>query len=131
MSRVFRRLAACLLAAVVAFGAAASAADATPGRLRIETTGGADSHGEIVFSFAEDGVEVTQIPVAIPKGTPENDVARRICNAFRRALPKDQYGVDVKGGENVLLTAQGHEKNFAIRLVRNTVSGTQISIARE
>jgi len=131
MSRVTRRLASSMLAAVILSGASVSAADTTPGTWRIESSGGADSHGEIVFSFEENDVEITQIPVAIPKGTPENDVARRIRQALRRALPEDQYGVDLRRGEQVLLSARGHEKNFEVRLVRNTVGGTQVSIGRE
>ncbi len=131
MSRVTRRLASSVLAALIAVGATASAGETTPVGWRIEIAGGADSHGEIVFSFQEDDIEIAQIPVAIPKGTPENDVARRIHQSLRRALPTDQYGVDLSRGENVLLSARGHTKDFEIRLVRNTVSGTQVSIARE
>jgi len=132
MRRVIRRLASLALAAVTASGAPAWAADTgLDPPLGIEVTGGADSHGEIVFSFSEDGVEITEIPVAVPKGTPENAVARRIRKEMRRALPKKEYGVDLKGGEKVLISAQGHAKVYTVRLVRNTVKGTTISIARE
>lgn len=132
MRRVFRLLTSLALAAAIIFGAPARAADTTlDPPFGIEVTGGADSHGEIVFSFSEDGVEISQIPVPIPKGTPENAVARRIRKELRRALSKDQYSVDVGGGETVLLSAKGHAKRFVVRLVRNTVDGTQISIARE
>lgn len=131
MGCVSRRLASWALVAMVAFGTLAPAADTTSNPWRIAVTGGADNHGEIVFSFAEDGVEITEIPVPIPKGTPENAVARRIRKELRRALPKDLYGVDLDGGEMVLISAKGHEKRFVVRLVRNTVDGTQISIARE
>lgn len=132
MDRVLRRLASSALAALIATSAVAWAADeATPNMLRVEVTGGADSLGEIVFSFAEFGVEVTQIPVPIPKGTPENHVARRIHKEVRRALSKGDYDVDLYGGEKVLISSRDPARLFAIRLVRNTVGGTQISIVRE
>ena len=101
MGRVFRRLASMALAAAIMSGSPAWAAETALDPLyRIDVTGGADSHGEIVLSYSEEGVETTQIPVPIPKGTPENNVARRIREERRHAL-------------------------------RNTVDGTQISIARE
>ncbi|HEX9707070.1 MAG TPA: hypothetical protein VGA24_05470 [Steroidobacteraceae bacterium] len=128
MGRILRRFASCTLGALIASGTAADTASST---LHIEVTGGADSHGEIVFSFAEDGVDITEIPVAIPKGTPENNVARRIRKELRRALPKDQYGVDIKGGEKVLVSARGNSKHFEISLVRSTVSGPVVGITRE
>ena len=100
-------------------------------RLAHRSRRSADNHGEIVFSFAEDDVEITRIPVAIPKGTPENNVARRIRKEFRRVLSKDDYGVDLDGGERVLISARGHSKRFEFRLVRNSVGGTVISAARD
>lgn len=131
MGRVLRRLASLALIAWITSGATVWAADTTLHPLRIEITGGADSHGEIVFSFFEDGVEITQIPTPIPRGTPENAVARRIRKEMRRMLPKQQYEVELKGGEMLLISAHGHTKDFAVRLVRNTVNGTTVSIARE
>lgn len=120
-----------MLATWITSGATGLAADTTSNPWRIEVDGSADRHGEIVFSFEEDGVEITQIPVAIPKGTPENAVARRIRKELRRALPKDQYDVGLEGGEKVVTSVRGHAKEFELRLVRNTVSGTEIVTARE
>ena len=131
MGRVFRRLASLMLAAWITSGAAAWATDTALHPWRIEVTGGADSHGEIVLSFAEDGVEITQIPTAIPKGTPENAIARRIRKELRRALPKEQCGVDLERGEKILISARAHTKDFEFRLVRNSVSGTVVTAVRE
>ncbi len=128
MGRAVGCLAWCLLAASFACGAAPASAS---GPLQIEVTGGADRQGEIVFSFAEDGAEAIRIPVSIPKGTPENNVARRIRKELRRALSKNDYGIELEGGETVLLSGKGHAKRFVVHLVRNTVDGTEISIARE
>ena len=116
---------------MIALSALAVADEPLPQAFRIEVDGGADALGQIVFSFAEDGAEAFEIPVSIPKGTPENNVARRIRKELRRALPKDGYGVDLDGGEKVVVSAKDAAKNYGIRLARNTVSGTEISIARE
>jgi hypothetical protein len=120
-----------MLAISLASGAATPAADTPLAAWRINCNGGADSHGWVVFSFVESGEALTEISTAIPRGTPENDVARRIRKELRLALPKDQYRVHVDGGENVLVIADGHAKPFEIRLVRNTVKGTEVSVTRE
>jgi hypothetical protein len=111
--------------------ALAVAAEPPPHAFRIEVDGGADSLGQVVFSFAENDAEAFQIPVSIPKGTPENNVARRIRKELRRALSKDQYSVELDGGEKILVSARDGASYFDIRLEQNTVSRTEISIARE
>ncbi len=120
-----------LVAALVAYGAAATAADDERNAWRIECRGGADSHGQIVFSFSEDGSDITRIPVAIPNDTPENNVARRIRKELRQFLPKDAYGVDIDGGETVVVIARNATRQFEIRLEQNTVPGTEIIVSRE
>jgi RNase P protein component len=119
------------LAAIVALSALAMAAESLPQAFRISVDGGADALGQVVFSFAEDDAEAVQISVSIPKGTPENDVARRIRKELRRALPKEGYGVDLDDGEKVVVSARDTTRNFDLRLERNTATGTEISIARE
>ncbi len=131
MRRVSRWRASRAIALMIAISAAASAADTRLNALRIEVAGGSDDHGEIVFSFAEADQAVTRIPVAIPKGTPENKVARRIRAELRRALPKNDYSVDLERGEKILVSTKDGTRLFDINLVSNTVSGTEISIARE
>ena len=126
-----RGSAAWLLGAIVASGAAAAAPVALNNAWRIVVDGGADKQGQIVFSFSEDDVEITRISVAIPRGTPENKVARRIRKEIRRALSKADYGVDRDDGEEVVVSAMDPVKRFEIRLVSNAVTGTQISILRE
>ena len=131
MGRASRRAALAALAASVALSALAVAAESLPQAIRIEVDGGADALGQIVFSFVEDGAEAIRIPVSIPKGTPENNVARRIRKELRRALSRNDYGVDLDGGERVLVSARDGASHFDIRLEQNTVSGTEISVARE
>ena len=131
MSRASRRAASATLAALIALSAPAVADEPLPQSFLVVVEGGADALGEIVFSFSEDGAEAFQIAVSIPKGTPENNVARRIRKELRRALPKAGYGVDLDDGEKVVVSANDAARIFEIRLERNTVSGTEISIARE
>jgi hypothetical protein len=122
--RAFFPLAALLLLATRGF-----AADEAEVAWRIAIDGGADDHGEIAFSYLEGGVEVTQVQAAIPEGTPENAVADRIRRAIRRAMPKGTYEVDLKGGEQIVVSAQA-PKDYEIRLVRNTVPGTEVRVER-
>ncbi len=120
-----------LAAVLVAYGAAASAADDPRIAWRIECKGGADKHGEIVLTFTEHGAEATRISVAIPKGTPENNVARRIRKELRRFLPKDAYTVDIDGGETVMVVASSPARQFEIQLQQNLVPGTEIIVSRD
>jgi hypothetical protein len=130
MSRdFFRRRASFPLAALLFLATPGFAADEPEVTWRIAIDGGADNHGEIVFSYLEGGVEVTQVQAAIPEGTPENAVADRIRRAIRRAMPKGTYEVDLKGGEQILVSAQA-PKDYEIRLVRNTVPGTDVQVER-
>jgi hypothetical protein len=69
------------------------------------------------------------VQAAIPEGTPENAVADRIRRAIRRAMPKGTYEVDLKGGEQILVSAPA-PKDYEIRLVRNTVPGTEVQVER-
>ncbi|MGH8251797.1 MAG: hypothetical protein ACREVI_14070 [Steroidobacteraceae bacterium] len=119
------------LATVIAFDAAVAAEEPEPIAWRIHCNGGADSHGWVVLAFVESGEVLAEISTAIPNGTPENDVARRVRKNLRQALPKDRYRVDVQGGESVVVTADGHRRPFEIRLVRNTADGTEVSVTRE
>lgn len=126
------RLLLLFIAAAASTGCAlAEDAGPAPPAWRIEVDGGSDDHGEIVFSFAEGGVEITQIAAAIPKGTRENNVAQRIEGVFERALPQNQYDVDRRGGEKVIVSARDPAKQFEIRVVRNTTPGTELTVGRE
>ena len=120
-----------LVAALVAYVAVAPAADDQRNAWRIECKGGADAQGQIVFSFSEEGAEITRIPVAIPNDTPENNVARRIRKELRQFLSKDAYGVDIDGGETVVVFARDPARRFEIRLQQNMVPGTEIIVTRE
>jgi hypothetical protein len=126
-----RRRAMWSLAAAILVAASGYAAESKPTvTWRIAFDGGADDHGEIVLSYREAGVEVTQVEAAIPKGTPENAVADRVRRALRRAMPKSVYEIDLRGGEQIFVAAQDPAKDYEIRLVRNTVPGTEVTVER-
>ncbi len=120
-----------LVAVLVGYGTAVTAADDQRNAWRIECKGGADAHGQVVLSFSEDGAEITRISVAIPNDTPENNVARRIRKELRQFLSKDTYGVDIDGGETVVVIARNPARRFEIGLVQNNVPGTEIVVSRE
>ena len=81
--------------------------------------------------FSEDGGAITRIPVAIPNDTPDNKIARRIRQELRQFLPKDDYEIDIDGGETVVVIAIDPARRFEIRLQQNTVPGTEIIVVRE
>jgi hypothetical protein len=128
---VLARIRPLLVAVLVTIGALAKAADDPRNAWLIECKGGADAYGQVVFLFSEDKGAVTRIPVAIPNDTPENNVARRIRQELRQFLPKDDYDVDIDGGETVIVIALDPARRFEIRLQQNTVPGTEIIVVRE
>jgi hypothetical protein len=128
---VLARIRLLLVAVLVTFGALAKAADDVRNAWLIECKGGADAHGQIVLLFSENEGAITRISVAIPNDTPENNVARRIRQELRQFLPKDDYDVDIEGGETVIVIALDPARRFEIRLQQNTVPGTEIIVVRE
>ena len=120
-----------LAAVLVAYGAMATAADEPLNAWRIDCEGSADAYGQVVLSFSEDDGAITRIPVAIPNDTPDNKIARRIRQELRQFLPKDDYEIDIDGGETVVVIAFDPARRFEIRLQQNTVPGTEIIVVRE
>lgn len=124
------------LATVVALslaGLAASPAIAssTSNKWRIEVSEGANSHGYIVFMVAPEGGEPIEVQVEIDNGTRENKVARKIRDAFERALPDDRFHVEVDDGEDVLVKKKGKGENFRLTMVSSSVKSVRIDIEKE
>jgi hypothetical protein len=77
------------------------------------------------------GAVIAEVPVDIPRGTGENDVARRLSEELRLRLPADRYAVEVDDGEDVLIKKRGRVEDFEVRVTSNTVQGTRINVQRE
>ena len=101
-------------------------------RWRLQVSEGADNDGVMTFRFTpKDGAPV-DIPVALKKGRGEDGCARDIRDAFRKALDKKAYKIEVDDGEDVLVKKHlGHAPDFSIELVDSTVKGTRINFDRE
>jgi hypothetical protein len=113
-------------------GLAGSPALASPSnKWRIEVSEGANSHGFIVFVLTPEGGEPIQIKVEIENGTGENKVARKIHDAIQRALPGDEYNVEVDDGEDVLVKKRSGAKDFDLTLASSDVKSVRIDVEKE
>ncbi len=119
-----------LMLALAAF--AATPALASPSnKWRIEVSEGAKSDGEMIFYMTPEGAEPMEIRVRIDKGTGENKVARKIHDAFQRALSGDEYNVEVDDGEDVLIKKRGEGSRFDLVLATSSVKSVRIKIEKE
>ena len=120
------------LAMITATVLAAGAALASPSnKWRIEVSEGANSHGWIIFYVTPKGGEPIEVRAEIDNGTGENKVARKIHDAFQRALPGDSYNVEVDDGEDVLVKKRGDAHDFELALVSNSVKSVRIHVEKE
>lgn len=127
----YRPILPLLVAAVVAFALALPAAASSSNKWRIQCSEGAKSDGELVFRVDAGDTAALDIVVAIPKGTSENQVARRIRDAFKAKLDSARFRVEVDDGEDVLVKAVGNQKNFTLTLASNSVKAVRIDLDRE
>lgn len=135
MERVtsFQRNGAATMAAVILLMLAVSfSALARPSnKWRIEMDGRAKVDGEIELSIVPEGGVATNVVVAIPQGTGENNAARIIRDALRRTFGNDVYHVEVDDGEDVLVKVHGSTPHFDLIVVRNTADGLRSHLQRE
>lgn len=57
--------------------------------------------------------------------------ARDISAAFKQALDKKKFNIDIDDGEDVLVKNKGSEPDFGLTLVESTVKGARIDIKKE
>jgi hypothetical protein len=120
-----------MLVALLAVTLSVASAIASPSnKWRIQVSGGADSDGTIVLNVAPVDEPMISVTVEVPRGTSENDVARRIRDAFRSQVG-DRYIVEVDDGEDVLVKRQMGGQNFDLSATGNTVEGVRLSFDRE
>ncbi len=122
---------------------AAAAAQATPAatpapapelhysnKWRLEVSEGANNDGVMTFRLTPKGGTPIDLPVSLKKGRGEDGCARDIRDAFKKALDKDVYKIEVDDGEDVLVKKR-KGPDFSMQLVESTVKGTRVSIDRE
>ncbi len=114
------------------FALASPPAVASPSnKWRIEVSEGANSHGELIFYLSPEKADPIEIRVEIDNGTSENKVARKIHDAFQRALPGDAYNIEVDDGEDVLVKKRRGGEKFDLTLAKSSVKSVRIHIEKE
>ena len=99
-------------------------------RWRLEVSEGANNDGDMHFRLTpKDGAPV-DVPVHLKKGRGEDGCARDIRDAFKAALDKKSYKVEIDDGEDVLVKKHSGP-DFSIELVESTVKGTRVNFHRE
>jgi hypothetical protein len=96
----------------------------------MQVSEGANNDGDLVFRVTPKGGEPTDVRVHLKKGRGEDGCARDIRDAFKAALGKDAYHIEVDDGEDVLVKRR-KGPDLSIELVESTVKGTRISVDRE
>ena len=97
---------------------------------RLEVSEGANNDGVMHFRVTpKDGTPV-DINVALKDGRGEDGCARDIRDAFRAALDKDTYKIEIDDGEDVLVKKR-KGPDFSVELVESTVKGTRVNLDRE
>lgn len=125
-------MAIAIAATVLAGPAAVADDDATAShRWRIDVSEGANNAGTIRFVLTPAGGDMTSVEVPVAKGRHENDVAKDVRDAFIRALPAEQYSVEVDDGEDVVVSNKDPAPKFTIAVVGSDVKGTRIHVERK
>jgi hypothetical protein len=97
---------------------------------RLEVHEGANNDGVIHFRLTPQGETPIDIKVQLKDGRGEDGCAKDIRDAFKSALDKNIYKIEIDDGEDVLV--KKHKgPDFAIELVESTVKGTRVNLDRE
>jgi len=97
---------------------------------RLEVSEGANNDGVLRFRVTPQGGAAIDIPVSLKDGRGEDGCGRDIRDAFKQALDKDSYKIEIDDGEDVLVKVR-KGPNIAIELVESTVKGTRVNLDRE
>jgi len=97
---------------------------------RIEVREGANNDGVARFRLTPKGEAATEVTVNVKDGRSENGVASDVRNAFKAALDKKRFHVEIDDGEDVLVKKKGGP-DFSIELLESTLKGTRFDLERE
>jgi hypothetical protein len=98
---------------------------------RIETSGGSQTAGELVFRVKQNQGPTQDVVVAIAAGRAENNVARDIRDALKEQLASAKYTVETDDGEDVLVKLPEGSPNFSLQLVKSSLENVSVEIERE
>jgi hypothetical protein len=127
MNRAFVSILAALLGAG---GAQAASNPPLSGAWNIQSSGSAESSGELLFRVTpgdtdDDPIEVT---VSVLAGSNEIAVARKIQSTLATQLRPDRYNVTLGEGANVLVTDQRGQPTFSLELLTSDVDNVRIAV---
>lgn len=118
-------------ALILTVAACATTSVNTSNKWRLEFSGNAETDGTIVLQLLTVGAVAAEVPVAVVGGASENQVARRVSEELKLALPADRYDVEVDDGEDVLIKRRSGVEDFEVRVASNSVRGVRINLERE
>jgi hypothetical protein len=98
---------------------------------RLAVDGSAGAAGNIRLALDNAGGRISRVSIKIPSGTSENDIARRVRDELRLALPGSAYEVEVDDGEDVLVKKLADTQDFSMAVRRNTVKGVELKLSTE
>ncbi|HZF15011.1 MAG TPA: hypothetical protein VE046_03615 [Steroidobacteraceae bacterium] len=136
MSRAFRFLVSGVAVALMALAISVQAQDppAAPkpsNKWRIPCSGYAYSAGTVQFRVSRPDSPDLDVTANVAKGDSDSQVAKDIRDAFKAALPKDNFHVETDDGQDVLLKARGGQKDYLVAFVSLTVEGVSVRMKRE
>ena len=97
---------------------------------RLQVSEGANNDGVMRFRVTPRDGTPADVNVQLKKGRGEDGSARDIRDAFKAALDRKTYKVELDDGEDVLVKRR-KGPDFAIELVESTVEGTRVNFDRE
>ena len=97
---------------------------------RLQVSEGANNDGVMHFRLTPKDQAPIDVRVQLKDGRGEDGCARDIRDAFKAALDKKTYKIEVDDEEDVLVKRRKGPA-FAIELVESTVKGTRINFDRE
>ena len=121
--RILASLAVLLLAQAIAGYAVGPAP-------RLQVSEGANNDGVMHFRLTPKDQAPIDVRVQLKDGRGEDGCSRDIREAFKAALDKKIYKIELDDGEDVLVKRRSGPP-FAIELVESTVKGTRINFDRE
>jgi hypothetical protein len=108
----------------------ASAFAVNSNKWRLQFSGAAESHGEMVFEIVPKGRLPVRVSVPIERNDGENRVARKVKSAIDRQAGR-WVDAELDDGEDVLVKRGLLKPRFTITLVSSTVKDVRINFDLE
>lgn len=95
----------------------------------IAPTGRAGTSGGLHFRITQnDGSNPVDITVPVIMGAKEHTIARSIKNSLGSQLRRDRFKVELGEGNNVLVSDQRGQPNFALELIDSDIEELRVAV---